>query len=189
MKFYERLTRSRLSRRRLAWLLVFGVAGMVAPVPAAAQAVDPPAAPDTAVLPIPELPRSPRGAFVRSLVLPGWGQAWVGAPARGGVYFAMEAGALWMTLKSRQQLREARRLETWARDTGQLLPAELFGLTRAREDQFEDWLTLSIFLLFFSGADAWVSAHLADFDDTFGVVAAADGGVQVRARIPVGGRR
>jgi hypothetical protein len=93
-----------------------------------------------------------------------------------------------MTYKSHQKLREARGREQWLRDTGQLLPGQQFALTRAREDQVEDWLTLAIFLLFFSGADAWVAAHLADFNDQVGVAPARGGGVQVQARVPVGGR-
>jgi hypothetical protein len=153
----------------------------------AAQAIPAPAIADT--LARDEPVRSPRGAFLRSLVVPGWGHAWVGSPVRGGVYFAMETGALWMTLKSRQKLREARQLEQWMRESGQLAPNELFGLTRAREDQVEDWITVAIFLLFFSGADAWVSAHLADFGDRVGASPTAGGALQLQARIPVGGRR
>jgi hypothetical protein len=185
------LNTTRIRRRCIVAAAAFALLAL----PAAAAAQEPTPAP-----PLPAQPRavadtlaapegpSPRGAFLRSLVLPGWGQAWVGAPVRGGVYFAMEAGALWMTYKSHQKLREARGREQWLRDTGQLLPGQQFALTRAREDQVEDWLTLAIFLLFFSGADAWVAAHLADFNDQVGVAPARGGGVQVQARVPVGGR-
>ena len=53
--------------------------------------------------------RSPRGAFLRSLVIPGWGQAWVGSPGRGAVYFAMEASSGWMLYKTQSRLSDARR--------------------------------------------------------------------------------
>jgi hypothetical protein len=160
--------------------------GLFLCLPQQADAQQPaPPPPDT--LEVIEPVRSPRGAFVRSLVVPGWGHAWVGAPVRGGVYFAMEVGALWMTYKSHQQLREARRQEQWRRDTGQLQPTQLDPLSRAREDQVEDWFTVALFLLFFSGADAFVSAHLADFGERVGVAPAPGGGVQVRAVLPVGG--
>jgi hypothetical protein len=141
-------------------------------------------------LPAPAEPeRSPRGAFLRSLVLPGWGQAWVGAPVRGGVYFTMEVGSLWMTYKSRQKLLEARQEQQWLRESGQLPLGEESALVRSREDQVEDWLALAIFLLFFNAVDAFVAAHLADFGEHIGVIPRPDGGVQFQARIPLGGRR
>src|SRR3954465_4791481 len=55
---------------------------------------------------------SPRGAFLRSLVLPGWGQSAIGAPGRGAVYFGLEAGSLWMVYKSNQKLQEAKELQS-----------------------------------------------------------------------------
>jgi hypothetical protein len=132
---------------------------------------------------------SPRGALVRSLVLPGWGQTYVGAPGRGAIYFAAEMGSLWMVYKSRQQLRAARVLERHLLDTGVLPANERLDLVISREAQQEDWITLAIFLLFFSGADAYVAAQLADFDERFGVRQSASGGVQMEARFPVGARR
>ena len=51
-------------------------------------------APDSVVSEGP--PVSPRGAFLRSLVLPGCGQAYVGAHGRGAVYFSMAGGSLWI---------------------------------------------------------------------------------------------
>lgn len=58
-----------------------------------------------------DLPPSPGGAFLRSVVLPGWGQAAYGAYFRGGVYFAAEAGSWFMLLKSIARLGEARDIE------------------------------------------------------------------------------
>jgi hypothetical protein len=132
---------------------------------------------------------SPRGALVRSLVLPGWGQTYVGAPGRGAIYFAAEAGSLWMVYKSRQQLRAARVLERHLQETGSLAATDRLALVTSREAQQEDWITLAIFILFFSGADAYVAAQLADFDERFGVRQSASGGVQLEARFPVGMRR
>lgn len=129
--------------------------------------------------------RSPRGAFVRSLVLPGWGQAWVGAPGRGAAYFAMEAGSVWMVYRSRRMLGFAREEQQLLRDSGQIAPDARITLVRARESQVEDWTAISIFLLFFSAADALVSAYLVDFDEHVGVRRDADG-VRLEARIPVG---
>jgi hypothetical protein len=132
---------------------------------------------------------SPRGAFFRSLLLPGWGQVYVDAPGRGAVYFALASTSLWMSYVSRRQLADAREQQAFLRDTGQLEPTDETGLYEARAQQFEDWAALSIFLFFFAGADAYVSAYLADFDERVGVQAGAEGSLQFRASVPVGSPR
>ena len=130
---------------------------------------------------------SPRGAFVRSLVLPGWGQSELGAPGRGAVYFFLEAGSLWMWYTADQKLDEARERQAILRDLGQLAPDARTPLVRDRENQREDWITLSIFWLFFSGADAFVAAHLQDFDVHVNAVPRpTGGGTELRATVPVG---
>lgn len=134
-------------------------------------------------------PISARGAFLRSLVLPGWGQAYVGSPGRGGLYFTLEAGSLWMAYRSWQQLREARTLDDFLRETGRLdVDEDASRLVLSREEQLEDWITLSVFFLLFSGADAYVAAQLADFDQHIGVQPTA-AGVRLEATLPLGGPR
>jgi hypothetical protein len=129
---------------------------------------------------------SPRGAFLRSLVLPGWGQSSIGAPGRGAVYFALESGSLWMLYKADQKLGEARRLEQSRRDEGLLEPGRVLPLVRARRNEREDWITLSVFWYFFAGADAFVSAYLRDFDAHVDVQPAPTGGLQLGATMPLG---
>lgn len=133
-------------------------------------------------------PFSPRGAFFRSLVLPGWGQAHVGAPGRGAVYFALVAGTGWMTYLTRQQLSDARAEEQWLRDIGAIDSSAETDFALARSQHFEDWAALTIFLMFLSGADAYVSAYLADFGERVEVRTAEEGGLRLETRIPVGGR-
>jgi hypothetical protein len=183
---------SRIHRILLALAL-----GLACLAPGAARAQDP-APRDTAgplieirgdtvpIVPDSLLRISPRGAFLRSLVLPGWGQSELGAPGRGGVYFLLESGSLWMVLKTHQKLQEARRLETIARESGEIGPETKLPLVRDRENQREDWITLSIFWLFFSGADAFVAAHLQDFDVHVNAVPRPGGGTELRATVPVG---
>lgn len=179
--------------------ILFALALALACLAAGAAAAQEPARRDTARRPIeirgdtvPTVPDSllritPRGAFLRSLVLPGWGQSELGATGRGGVYFLLEAGSLWMVLKTSQKLSEARRLETIARETGEIGPTAKHPLVRDRENQKEDWITLSIFWLFFSGADAFVAAHLQDFDVHVNAVPRpGGGGTELRATVPVG---
>jgi hypothetical protein len=142
------------------------------------------AEPDTAR---PQYNITPRGAFLRSLVLPGWGQSEIGSPERGVIYFALEAGSLFMVLKSQRKLNEAEDREDILIRTGQLQEGRTSGLVRARRAQREDWIALSVFWLFFAGADAFVGAHLRDFDAS---VETAPGGrgVQVGGSVPVGRR-
>jgi hypothetical protein len=53
----------------------------------------------------------------------------------------------------------------------------------------EDWITLSVFFLFFSGADAYVAAQLSDFSQHLGVLPGEDGSTQFQVSLPVGGGR
>lgn len=168
----------------------------------AAQQVPTPPAPAPAVAPTETATdtlargpyRSPRGAFIRSVVLPGWGQAWVGAPGRGSVYFAMEAGSAWMFFKTQSRLTDARRrfeylesIQTVGADTTALHQART--LVKSRAKQRESWIALGVFLLFFSGADAYVAAQLADFEERIALEPRPEGGLNIGATIPVGARR
>ena len=67
-----------------ARLLALALVGAAAAGPAAAQG----AAPDSAALP------SPRGAALRSLAVPGWGQVYVGQPLKAPVVVAAVGGAV-----------------------------------------------------------------------------------------------
>ncbi|HUG41150.1 MAG TPA: DUF5683 domain-containing protein [Longimicrobiales bacterium] len=164
-------------------------------------------------------PMSPRGAFVRSMVLPGWGQAAFGSHLRGGVFFAGWAGNWFMNFKNVVRLDEARdryRLRAdelresllaaspdpdslaMVLDTTDLLDRtiraddlgdNLRKLVRARKAQREDWIAWSIFWILASGVDGYVTAHLADFPATIDVEPERDGGVSLRLEIPFGRRR
>ena len=155
---------------------VADTSGAVRADSAALAAVAPPAAqetePDSAGV---SAPVSPMGAFFRSLILPGWGQVSVDQPGRGAFYFAMEAGSLWMLFKTSAKLDAARNGN----------PVDT-ALVAKREDQLEDWITLSVFWALFAGVDAWVSAQLWDF--TPEVIPPPDGspGAAFRYSVPVG---
>lgn len=119
-------------------------------------------------------PVSPMGAFFRSLVLPGWGQASVGRPVRGAFYFAMESASLWMLFKTQAKLSAAERIGDE-------------DLISSRKSQKEDWIVMAVFWALFSGVDAWVSANMWDFEGA--VVPPPDGspGVAIQYSVPVGG--
>jgi hypothetical protein len=132
---------------------------------------------------------SPRAALLRSMAVPGWGQAYAGSPGRGAIYFAMGSGAFWMTLKTQRQLSASREHDRWLRETGQLQERQISPLTRARAQQFEDWVTLALVTLAFSGIDAYVVAQLADVAEQVDIRPGPGGGLQFQTRFGVGGGR
>ena len=120
------------------------------------------------------------------MLIPGWGQAAAGSPGRGVFYFTVESFALWMILKTDKLLGSAsdildmRRVDALERlmadpsidplDLQTLLEADLgvvdaLRLEEIRRQQREDWIAFAVFFLLLGGADAFVTAHLADFPE------------------------
>jgi hypothetical protein len=150
--------------------------------PPSADTIPPPAEPVRPALgEDPEI--SPGGAFLRSLLVPGWGHAATGAHFRGGFYVAAQSGALWMLAKSMARRRDAgrfRRSEVNAarerlRVQGITSPDSLHMLApqdprvqewderiESRSQQVEDWASVSLFLLLLGATDAFVAGHLMD---------------------------
>ena len=91
----------------------------------------------------------PMGAFLRSLLLPGWGQAATGRRVTGAVFAAWEGVAAMMTLKAQS---EKHYLEESRSDN-----------VAAKRQEVQDWIVLWVFNHLFSGAEAFVAAHLQDF--------------------------
>ncbi len=91
----------------------------------------------------------PMGAFLRSFLLPGWGQAATDRPMTGAVFVAWEGVTAMMTLKAQQEANYFKAIHS----------ANL----RHKRQEVQDWLVLWVFNHFFSGAEAYVSAHLRDF--------------------------
>lgn len=167
------------------------VAAGLSLAPAPARAQDPVADPPPQEAPVPDSAKGPRrynagGAFLRSVLIPGWGQAAVGSPNRGGFYFGVESMSLWMILKTSRTLRSATDIAALMRSEaevrviaeGEVDPEEIArlvdedeavqdadDLVEIRSQQKEDWLAFGIFFLFLGGADAFVAAHLADFPE------------------------
>ena len=98
------------------------------------------------VRPVP--PVTPGGAFIRSLVIPGWGQARLGRNVTGGIFLLFEGIAGAMVWKANWQL-------DWARTRGKFVASH-------RQER-EDWIVLLVFNHLLSGAEAYVSALLYDF--------------------------
>jgi len=96
----------------------------------------------------PVSPITPGGAFLRSLVLPGWGQARLGRNVTGGLFLLFEGMAGAMVWKSQWQL-------DWARTRGKFVDAH-------RQER-EDWIVLLAFNHLMAAAEAYVSALLFDY--------------------------
>jgi hypothetical protein len=150
---------------------------------------------------------SPRGAFIRSALIPGWGHAKVGAFVRGGFYFSAEAASAIMIFKTQTRIRvteqrlavreAALRARLEAQGITDPLEIEnalgedpeyedLTQLRETRADQREDWIALGLFLMLIGGVDAYVSAHLADFPAPVIIEPEQGGRVEVGFSLPVG---
>ena len=91
----------------------------------------------------------PMGAFWRSVLIPGWGQSATGRQTTGAIFVAWEGVTAMMTLKAQQEANYMKRIGS----------ANL----KLKRQEVQDWLVLWVFNHLFSGAEAYVSAHLQDF--------------------------
>jgi hypothetical protein len=149
---------------------------MALTTPLGAQEPAPPAPSPTATpsdTTAPRPPVSPFGAFWRSLLIPGWGQAKLDRHVSGAIFLAAEGLALGMALKVNQELQ-------YLKDTGS-------ERTDAKQQELEDWLVILGFNHLMSALEAYVAAHLWDFPGDLQIRAGpghVGGGVSVPVRIP-----
>lgn len=115
-------------------------------------------------------PVSPMGAFWRSLLIPGWGQATLGRRTTGALFLAMEGLTLGMTLSTSSQL-------SYLEATGS-------GRVGSKRQEREDWLVLLGVNHLLAAMEAYVSAHLWDFPGDL-TIQAAPGGVAGAVSVPV----
>jgi hypothetical protein len=169
---------------------------------AAAQAVEPAAAVRAQASRDTLGPRvSPRGAFLRSLLIPGWGQTRLDRGTAGAAFVLTEAIAVTLLLKSKRQLDRAKDARgdsifvgyDQGADGAPVLdengdpvlvyaPDPLGARTRSRRQQVEDWIAILAFNHLFAGADAFVAGHLGDIPRRLSMRPTADG-VELSARI------
>ena len=146
--------------------------------------------------------------MIRAMLVPGWGHAAIGSYSRGGFYVALESLTAYTLLRTRNRLGDAREraafresflraslaqegvtdptlIETRLAEDDVL--AGLDNLVSSRESQQEDIVAFGIFVLFLTGADAYVSAHLARFPTPIEIEAAGTPatGMEVRLSVPL----
>jgi hypothetical protein len=149
------------------------------------------------------VPISPGSAFLRSLLIPGLAQMNLRRPKAAGIFIAAEIGTVGMSVKSWNDLRKAKQAredtvvtlvvdgegkpvidpETGEQKfTSEPRNPNLVGRIRARRSHLEDWIAGVVFNHLFAGADAYVAAHLADFDANV-QASYVPGGFRVAARV------
>ncbi len=120
------------------------------------------------VRPVP--PVTPAGAFVRSLIIPGWGQARLGRNVTGGLFLLWEGVCAAMVWKAEWQLQYARERQKWV---------------ASHTQEREDWIVLLIFNHLLAGAEAYVSANLYDFPAALKIRSFPDGRTGVGVTVPL----
>jgi len=116
----------------------------------------------------------PMGAFWRSFLVPGWGQAATGRHTTGAVFVAWEGVTAMMTLKAQQEANYLKQIGSVS--------------LKLKRQEVQDWLVLWVFNHVFAGAEAYVSAHLQDFPPDLRVRAFPNG-IGISVPLPaLGGR-
>lgn len=152
---------------------------------------------------------NPRTAFIRSMIVPGWGQFSVGAEKRGIVFVALQGASWYMLVKTHGKLGKARDREETRfgfltdsltalipQDSALKNPVEFnrridadstLALQRAlvasREEQRQDWIATTIAITLAGAVDAYVAAHLADFPAV--IVPRPNGALQLQVNVPL----
>ena len=118
-------------------------------------------------------PISPRRAFFYSFVVPGYSQTVLGRNKAAAAFILVEAISLTMIRESAADVNEARRMTSdsvvisYVDGTGLPLTTKVAPRfndsdIRTRRAHIEDWVAFLIANHLFSGADAFVAAHLWD---------------------------
>lgn len=157
------------------------------------------------------VPVSPGGAFLRSLVVPGWGHASIGSYGRASFYFLTSASVGWMLFKTLRFVGAAQAQRDLIEDEveaslmrqgvndPETLAARLDedprvqgvrDLVDSRSRQREDWIAFGVFWLLLNATDAFVSTHLTDFPEPVELNVRPDppgGAAELRISLPVPG--
>jgi hypothetical protein len=157
----------------VAALTLTGTAAAQIPVRPPSERPDSARAADTVKVPPFRIrpPVSPLGAFARSLVVPGWGQAALGRRVTGAVFVVWEGVALTMTFKAVHQKSYWEAVGDSAR-------------IASKRQELQDWAVLLAFNHLVAGAEAFVSAYLWDFPVELDTRTLPTGALGVGVRIP-----
>ncbi len=146
--------------------------------PDTAKRIVPP--PSNSVLDSIESPIAPRRALVYSFIIPGSAQAILGRNKAAAAFLLVESISIAMIRESAADVHEARRtandsvVTSYVDAFGNLTTTKLaprFGdpEIKTRDAHVEDWIALLVANHLFSGADAFVAAHLWDVPARLGL--------------------
>ena len=119
-------------------------------------------------------PIGPGGAFLRSFLLPGWGQLQLHRPIPALVFLGIEGTFAGLSIKANHDVKQAR-LTDQSPDS---------SVVSAKKRAREDWLVLLGFNHLMAGLEAYVSSHLWDFPGDLRI-RATPAGVGASAMIPI----
>jgi len=202
-----------VKRRRVLQRLLSGIVLLLLlAAPTAAQEVPADTVPrDTTV----RANSGPRNAFIKAMLVPGWGHFSIGSEKRGLFYVALEGSSWFMLVKTLRKLGDAKdrkgEFTLLARDSLDALMAvdslarqrledpvvydqavaanpnvaSAGKLVTAREQQRQDWIAYTLFFTFLSAVDAYVTAQLSAFPGDITVAPANQGGVLLRVDMPL----
>jgi hypothetical protein len=127
----------------------------------------------------------PRWVMLRSLAIPGWGQAYNGAWVKAGVVAAVEGTLIWKVVDDQQALNRLARDVDRARAGGDLeLESAAVGAYNHRLDAASTRQYLLGVTVLYALVDAYVDAHFRNFKIEFETDPALPGGTP-----PAGGAR
>jgi hypothetical protein len=194
LEFMRRKEFASMYLRRTAALAAIATIILVwLPAESGAQRPDSARAATTLILPPTPSPESltppigPRRAFLYSALAPGYGQSILGRHKAAAAFMLVEAISIVMIRESAADVHEAKRFEndslvlaytspSGSAVTRQTAPGE-FGNAevKTRRAHVEDWAALLVANHLFSGADAFVAAHLWDVPVRLGLRPTANG--------------
>jgi hypothetical protein len=119
-------------------------------------------------------PLGPSGAFLRSFILPGWGQLQLHRPVSALVFVGIEGTLVGLSLKANHDVKVARQTDQTPDSS----------VVTEKKKKREDWLVLLGFNHLMAGLEAYVSSHLWDFPADLHIRATPDG-IGAAATIPI----
>ncbi len=152
---------------------LFTLIAFLSAPPLRAQVSDSAGARDSATV-VRKAPIGPSGAFLRSFLVPGWGQLQLHRPVPALVFLAVEGTFAGLSLKANHDVQQAR-LTDQSPDS---------SVISAKKRSREDWLVLLGFNHLMAGLEAYVSSHLWDFPGDLRIQA-TPGAIGASAAIPI----
>jgi len=108
---------------------------------------------------------SPTGAVVRSLLLPGWGQIYTGHPIKAAVIAAAFGTSVGVSVYYYMQFQQQQRLiEAYQEQYQTEAPLSMIQVREYYRDRRDEFLIYTAIIYAIAALDAYVDAHLVDFD-------------------------